>query len=280
MKLTEGKSITEAIKNVGEIDDKLHGEYPGSFTDAVKASRKKEEEVEKVMEKHTEETSKDLYNTEDARVNPIKIKTEGGAKMHLNESLFEDFEDEHVGKSEECDDEECEDKKLKESVEFEYSDNTASGKLLDSIEEGILNRDDVLMAFIKWLPEDEIKEMCLKNGFFSKEELEEASEKLSEAKKEIDLWDEVGMDLDGTRFTVQPGKKTPSFNKPLYDTNTQIGIDDDGYFVWVANEEEAIPAKEVAAKYGLKTKLDEPEPFVKDEKNRKFHIYIEECRKN
>lgn len=96
------------------------------------------------------------------------------------------------------------------------------------------------------------------------------------------LFDVVGGMLDGTmdRITInkKTGKKQAVGTKTPYDASEDIGVDDDGYFVWVADEAGAKYAQEVADKFGLKTKLDAPTKYIKDSKNRKFHIYIPEGR--
>ena len=96
------------------------------------------------------------------------------------------------------------------------------------------------------------------------------------------LFDVVGGMLDGTmdRITInkKTGKKQAVGTKTPYDAEEDIGVDDDGYFVWVADEAGAKYAQEVADKFGLKTKLDAPTKYIRDSKNRKFHIYIPESR--
>ena len=96
------------------------------------------------------------------------------------------------------------------------------------------------------------------------------------------LFDVVGGMLDGTmdRITInkKTGKKQAVGTKTPYDAAEDIGIDDDGYFVWVADEAGAKYAQGVADKFGLETKLDTPTKYIRDSKNRKFHIYIPEDR--
>lgn len=96
------------------------------------------------------------------------------------------------------------------------------------------------------------------------------------------LFDVVGGMLDGTmdRITInkKTGKKQAVGTKTPYDAAEDIGIDDDGYFVWVADEAGAKYAQEVADKFGLKTKLDAPTKYISARNNRKFHIYIPENR--
>ena len=39
-------------------------------------------------------------------------------------------------------------------------------QLLEMIEEGMIDRDDVIMACLKYMSEDEVKDMCEVNEFF------------------------------------------------------------------------------------------------------------------
>lgn len=110
-------------------------------------------------------------------------------------------------------------------------------------------------------------------------------DKLKEALNEeklTTLFDVVGGMLDGTmdRITInkKTGKKQAVGTKTPYDAEKDIGVDDNGYFVWVADEAGAKYAQEVADKFGLKTKLDAPTKYIRGSKNRKFHIYIPESR--
>jgi hypothetical protein len=56
-------------------------------------------------------------------------------------------------------------------------------KLMEAIQEGVLDRDTVINAALSYLSEAEVKDMCEANGFFEDEE-EEAEE---EAESEEDL---------------------------------------------------------------------------------------------
>ena len=103
---------------------------------------------------------------------------------------------------------------------------------------------------------------------------------LSEKKESTeDLWDTVGGMLDGTKdrqtINKNTGKPQVVGNKPLYDAD-QIGIDDEGYFVWVNDESEAEKAKKVADRFKLKSFLGKPERVSGP--NRRFHISIPETR--
>jgi len=49
----------------------------------------------------------------------------------------------------------------------------ATNKLLEAIENGLLDRDTVIMACVKYMSEDEVADMCHHNEFFFYEEGEE-----------------------------------------------------------------------------------------------------------
>ena len=49
-------------------------------------------------------------------------------------------------------------------------------KLLEMVEEGILDRDNVIMACVKYMSEDEVKDMMHHNEFIEDEEDEEETE--------------------------------------------------------------------------------------------------------
>jgi hypothetical protein len=63
----------------------------------------------------------------------------------------------------------------------------ATNKLLEMIEEGLLDKDTVIMACVKYMSEDEVADMCEANMFFEDEEEEDE-----------DLDDEDGAGYDGT----------------------------------------------------------------------------------
>lgn len=52
----------------------------------------------------------------------------------------------------------------------------ATDKLLEAIENGLLDRDTVIMACVKYMSEDEVADMCHHNEFFFDEEDEEGEE--------------------------------------------------------------------------------------------------------
>lgn len=52
----------------------------------------------------------------------------------------------------------------------------ATNKLLQMIEEGLIDRDLVIMACVKYMSEDEVADMCHANEFFEPEEDEETEE--------------------------------------------------------------------------------------------------------
>jgi len=45
-----------------------------------------------------------------------------------------------------------------------------TSKILDAIDEGILDRDQVILACLNWMSEQEVKNMAECNDFFSYEE--------------------------------------------------------------------------------------------------------------
>jgi hypothetical protein len=49
----------------------------------------------------------------------------------------------------------------------------ATNKLLEAIENGLLDRDTVIMACVNYMSEDEVADMCHHNEFFFYEEGEE-----------------------------------------------------------------------------------------------------------
>lgn len=52
----------------------------------------------------------------------------------------------------------------------------ATNRLLELIEEGILDRDNVIMACVKYMSEDDVADMCHINEFFEGLEDEEEEE--------------------------------------------------------------------------------------------------------
>lgn len=49
----------------------------------------------------------------------------------------------------------------------------ATNRILEMVEEGILDKDTVIMAALKYMSEDEVKDMAHHNGFFEDEDEEE-----------------------------------------------------------------------------------------------------------
>lgn len=48
----------------------------------------------------------------------------------------------------------------------------STNRLLEYVEEGLLDRDTVIMACVKYMSEDEVDDMCHINGFFEGEDEE------------------------------------------------------------------------------------------------------------
>jgi hypothetical protein len=51
-----------------------------------------------------------------------------------------------------------------------------TNKLLEMVEEGLLDRDNVIMACVKYMSEDEVRDMMHCNEFIEEETEEEAEE--------------------------------------------------------------------------------------------------------
>ena len=49
----------------------------------------------------------------------------------------------------------------------------ATCKLLEMVEEGVLDRDNVIMACVKYMSEDDVADMCHINDFFYEDDKEE-----------------------------------------------------------------------------------------------------------
>ena len=90
----ENSKLIEDINNVGEFEEKGRGVAPISFSDAVNRSKKKTKEIEDSLDKHEKEVLKDtdrMDSTDDSRFNHKVQKRPEYKKMHLSESLFEEY---------------------------------------------------------------------------------------------------------------------------------------------------------------------------------------------
>jgi len=56
-----------------------------------------------------------------------------------------------------------------------HTTRQATNRLLEMIEEGILDRDTVIMACVKYMSEDDVADMCHANEFFEDEDEDEES---------------------------------------------------------------------------------------------------------
>ena len=52
----------------------------------------------------------------------------------------------------------------------------ATCKLLEMVEEGVLDRDNVIMACVKYMSEDDVADMCHINDFFYDEDEDDEEE--------------------------------------------------------------------------------------------------------
>ena len=166
MKLSRKDALIEKINSIGEFDEKDRGVAPVSYSDAVKRLKKREKDIEDACAKHREETLKDteeMGSTEDARLNQKVVKTPELKKMHLSESLFEEWEDEE---EEEVEEETCECEKIEEAVHNpidEYLEGVMMGEgyvSFDKIEQD-LEFDETL----KGAEFDDIIDRALETGW-------------------------------------------------------------------------------------------------------------------
>ena len=98
-------------------------------------------------------------------------------------------------------------------------------------------------------------------------------------KRETGLADVVQQMLDGEFYDMVKSEKTGKMQsvgrKPLYKSS-DIGYDDEGLTVLVADESAAGPAKEIAAKFGLETRYEPPKKWETRDRRGKIHILIPE----
>ena len=95
------KSLQEAIEDttsINNVDDQnfeetMKGTAPVDYADAVISMQKKHKEIKKELQKKADETVKSLKISDADRVNVETPKNDNLKKMHLSESLFEDFEE-------------------------------------------------------------------------------------------------------------------------------------------------------------------------------------------
>ena len=95
------KSLQEAIEDttsINNVDDQnfeetMKGTAPVDYADAVISMQKKHKEIKKELQKKADEAAKSLKISDADRVNVETPKNDNLKKMHLSESLFEDFEE-------------------------------------------------------------------------------------------------------------------------------------------------------------------------------------------
>ena len=64
----------------------------------------------------------------------------------------------------------------KSSIKESSPARKVTNQLLTMIEDGLLDKDTVIMACVKWMSEDDVKEMCRANEFIMDEDEEEENE--------------------------------------------------------------------------------------------------------
>lgn len=95
------KSLQEAIEettSINNVDDQAfdkdaHGEAPVAYSDAVISMQKRHKEIRKQLKDHQDAAEKELKISDADRINVETPKNDNLKKMHLSESLFEDFEE-------------------------------------------------------------------------------------------------------------------------------------------------------------------------------------------
>ena len=55
----------------------------------------------------------------------------------------------------------------------------ATNRLLEDIESGLLDRDTVIMACVKYMSEDDVADMCHANEFFADEDEDEDEDEVA-----------------------------------------------------------------------------------------------------
>lgn len=95
------KSLQEAIEettSINNVDDQAfdkdaHGEAPVAYSDAVISMQKRHKEIRKQLKDHQDAAEKEFKISDADRINVETPKNDNLKKMHLSESLFEDFEE-------------------------------------------------------------------------------------------------------------------------------------------------------------------------------------------
>jgi hypothetical protein len=59
----------------------------------------------------------------------------------------------------------------------------ATNKILEMVEEGVLNKDAVILACVNYMSEDDVADMAHCNGFIEEEETEEQEEETEEGEE-------------------------------------------------------------------------------------------------
>lgn len=68
-------------------------------------------------------------------------------------------------------------------------------RVLEAIEEGILDRDTVLLAALNHLSEDDVREMCEANGFLELDDDEEEEDPEESGPDHARLWYDTSAEL-------------------------------------------------------------------------------------
>jgi len=94
-----------------------------------------------------------------------------------------------------------------------------TNKLLQAVEDGLLDKDTVIMACVKYMSEDDVADMCHANEFFGEDEEEEEDEDAEEVPYEVSVW----FERDRQNITLTQGD-TEIFS--LWDDDVTEAIED------------------------------------------------------
>lgn len=110
------------------------------------------------------------------------------------------------------------------------------------------------------------------------EELEESKNEEEDEERTYGYLVQAVLDGSINKIFPQKGKGRKRGDITKYPSDA-IGVDDDGLYLWVKDEDDAKGAKKAAEIFGLSTKTDDPNPRKRGA-NIKFHILVDEDKWN
>lgn len=265
------KIIKEDIENLERSinDEKVDviGSMPITMADAFYDSEKKQEQVDKEMnEKESKVKLNKVLGAEKQPVPDLPVQ----AKSTLDESLFEDYD---------------------EAREY-------TNKLLDMVDEGLLDPKDLIASMALYMSDDDVKDLMYTYGYIEDEideslkdprdeSLEEKVEKGSKISKrkstlpggkysepEPDEFTLVQMELNGTGdwYTLKDITKFPELKPRKRYPADDIGQDYDGNTIIFGTKDSDFDfARKVADAY----ELEISDPIVDKQDPNKMKVIIE-----